>query len=145
LDDRLPLLDIDRENSIDVFGKIDENSNIAALARQTGSSAAQHNGRIELTAEVNSHKHVVDASGDDDPNWNLPVTRCISGVQRTAAAVKTDLTIDCSFEGCCEPARVGGGPLLMFSDRPTAGCPLNLVRRMVARSAIDIDDVTHAV
>lgn len=79
------LIKIDRMNGAHVLGKVEHNGDIAALASEAGTCAAQKNGSAELAADCDGRFGVGGIAGDDDSDRNLTVVRSICGVKSERA------------------------------------------------------------
>jgi hypothetical protein len=82
---------IDCEKVVKVFGHIQNDRHIAALARETRAAAARKYGRTVRVGGENCLRDVFDTARQDDPNRHFPVVRSINGVKRAGCLNRTAL------------------------------------------------------
>ena len=121
LNNRLPPVRIDGEDTMEIFRHIEYDSDVAALSGQTGASSPGQNGRVEPSARGNRFHDVFSVFRDDDADGRLPVVRAVRGVERPAAVVKPHFAF-CAFAQLGrEPGSVDLGALpALLVDVP---CP----------------------
>lgn len=104
-------------DAIHVFGEIQHDRHVAALASQTGPSAAAEHGRAKVMTSSQGGHHIIRVSRNDYSNRHLPVIRRIRGVDRPAARVKPHLRVRGGPQAAVQPVsrsgvRSGEGVLL---------------------------------
>ena len=90
---------IDFENPRHVFGKIEDDGDVAALSGQRRASAAAEQRRAELAAERDRGLNIVVIAREHYADRNLAVVGAIGGVESAGAAVEADFTVDRSAQG----------------------------------------------
>src|SRR5215469_11218780 len=125
---------VNRNYAIDIFRKVDEDGDIAALPRKTRAAAAHHQWRAMFATKRNAGDDVVDGARHDDADRHLPVVRCIRGVESAAAAVKTNFAVRVAPQRGRECAMPIGRGLKRACDPPTWR-PNDRVRSMPGRGA----------
>ena len=109
LDSSETLNRIDLEDSVHVLREIEDHRDVAALARETGTSAPGQHRCAVPPAHGNSRDHIVGISRHDEPDRNLSVVRAIGRVQRAAAAVEAHLAADGTLQRMFEVGRFRKG------------------------------------
>jgi hypothetical protein len=84
LDARNPLLDIDLENPIHVFGEVEDDGDVAALAGEARTGTAGED-RRERRGAAHAHRPHPSARRR---RWHLSIVGGIGGVQRPAALIE---------------------------------------------------------
>jgi hypothetical protein len=85
---------IDREDPIEVLGRVDDDCRVAALARDAGSPAAGQDRRTVRSARLDGGDDVVDVAGNHDANGRLAIVRRVCGIERAIDVVESDLAGD---------------------------------------------------
>jgi hypothetical protein len=67
------LLRVQLEERVHVFGKIEHDSDIAALPGQAGAAAAREDRRVELATRADRGDDVLFILWNNQADWNLPV------------------------------------------------------------------------
>ncbi len=94
---------IDFENPRHVFGKIQDDGDVAALSGKRGAAAAAEERCAELTAKGNGGENIVGVAREDDTDGDLAVIGTVSRVECASAAVEADFALNVLLE------RVGQG------------------------------------
>ena len=90
---------IDFENPRHVFGKIEDDGDVAALSGERRAGAAAEQRSAELAAECDRGLNIVGIAREHDADGNLAVVRAVGGVESAGAAVETDFAFDRSAQG----------------------------------------------
>jgi hypothetical protein len=85
---------IDFENPRHVFGKIEDDRDVAALSGQGCAGATAEQRRAELAAECDSGFNIVSVAREHDADRNLAVVGAVGGVESAGAPVEADLAAD---------------------------------------------------
>jgi hypothetical protein len=85
---------IQLENSAHVFREIQDDSDVAALARQAGSCASRQHWSAVPPARREGCDHVLGVAWNDEADRHLAVVGAIRRVQRAAPAIEADLAPD---------------------------------------------------
>lgn len=89
---------IDLENPVHVPGKIENNSDIAALPRQRCASPTAQERRTELATNRNRGKNIIRIAGQNYTDRNLAIIGTVSCVQRAAPAVEANFAANLGSE-----------------------------------------------
>ena len=89
---------IDFENPRHVFGKIEDDGDVAALSGERRAGAAAEQRSAELAAECDRGLNIVGIAREHYADGNLAVVRAIGGVESAGAAVKADFAFDRSAQ-----------------------------------------------
>ncbi len=87
-------LGIERKQSVQVFGKVDNDGDVAGLPGEAGTAAPSEDGHPAAAALFDSRNHIIDGSGNHHADWRLAVNRKIGGVQRARARVKANFAFN---------------------------------------------------
>ena len=90
---------IDLENPRHVFGEIEDDGNVAALAGKRRAAAAAEQRRAELAAERNGGEYIVGVARENDTDGHLAVVGTVGRVECASAAVKADFAANLPAEG----------------------------------------------
>ncbi len=85
---------IELQNVVHVFREIQDNSHVAALARQAGSRAAGQHGSAVAPAGRHGCDHVFGIARNDETDGHLAIVGAIRRVQRAASAIEADFAPD---------------------------------------------------
>jgi hypothetical protein len=89
---------IDFENPRHVFGKIENDSDVAALSCERCASAAAEQWRAKLAAQSDGGENIVGIAGEYDADGDLAIIGTVSGVESASAAVEADFALDLRAE-----------------------------------------------
>ena len=87
---------IDFENPRHVFGKIEDDGDVAALAGERCAAAAAEKRRAEIAAERDRCENIVGVAGKHYADGNLAVVGAVGGVESASAAVEPDVLREAS-------------------------------------------------
>ena len=90
---------IDFENPRHVFGKIEDDGDVAALSGERCASATAEQRRAELAAERDRGFDIVVIAREHDADRNLAVVGAVGRVESAGAAVEADFTADLYAQG----------------------------------------------
>jgi|SRR5580700_2399996 hypothetical protein len=93
---------IDFEDPRHVFGKIEDDGDVAALSGERRAAATAEQRRAELAAEGDRGPNIVGVAREYDPNRNLAVVRTIGGIESAGTAVESDFTPDLRAQSFCQ-------------------------------------------
>jgi hypothetical protein len=93
---------IDFENPRHVLGKIEDDSDVAALSGERCAAAAAEQRRGELAAERDRGPNIVGVAREYDPNRDLAVVRTVGGIESAGAAVEADFAADFCAQSFCQ-------------------------------------------
>ena len=100
---------INFQNASHVFGKIQHDSDVAALASKRCASATTKEGSAELAAERDTGQNIIRVPGKHQPDRNLTVAGSIGGVEGAAGAIKANLAAHLTAQGRLQPRRIHDG------------------------------------
>src|SRR5438105_2907993 len=106
LDAREPLLRIDLDDLVQVLGEVDDDRDVATLAREARAAAVSEHGRPIVAADPHRLDDVLGRTRDDYADRQLAVVGAAGRVERAVARPKTDLTLDGAAEVVLEAADV---------------------------------------
>src|SRR5580658_6464329 len=89
---------IDFEDPRHVFGKIEDDGDVAALSGERRASAATEQRGAELAAECDRGLNIVPVAREHYADRNLAVVGAVGGIESTSAAVETNFTMNCSTQ-----------------------------------------------
>src|SRR5487761_1657186 len=85
------LVRIEPADVAQVLGKVENDCNITALARQAGAATTRENGRVELPAGRDRRNHAVDRARDHETDGHLAIVGGISCIERAGGIIEADL------------------------------------------------------
>jgi hypothetical protein len=97
LDRRCPPGGVKRHDTVEIFGEINDDSNVAALPSETGATAAPHNGHTALPAGLHGRYDVVERTRNDHAHRHLPVHGQVGGIERATILVESDFPCNSPF------------------------------------------------
>ena len=83
---------VDCEDVVHIFREIEHDRNITALARQTRPATTRENGRAKAITGSDGRNHVLDVSGNDDSNGNLPIIGAVCCIEGAATIIEAYLS-----------------------------------------------------
>ena len=101
-----PPFGVDLEDVVEVLREVDQHRRVAALAGEARASAAQDDRRAVLAADPVDLDELVDVTRNDDADRRHPVVRRIRCVERAAAGVEANLSLDRGAEVGCDSSAV---------------------------------------
>jgi hypothetical protein len=81
---------IDLDDPVHVFREVENDCDVAALTRETGSRASRQHWSTVRPAYGDGRDDVGGVAGNDESNRNLTVVRTIGCIQRAAAPIEPD-------------------------------------------------------
>jgi len=89
---------VDFENPRHVFGKIENDGDVAALPGERCAAAAAQQWRSELAAQSDGGENIVGIAGEYDADGDLAIIGTVSGVESASAAVEADFAANLGAE-----------------------------------------------
>jgi len=97
-----PSIGIELQDAVHVFGEVEDDGDVAALAGQAGAGSARQHRCAITPADSDRRDDVIGISRNDEPDRNLPIVRTVSRVQRSTPPIEADFTanfpLQCAFE-----------------------------------------------
>ena len=94
LDRRQPRLGIQPDDPIHALGEVEHHGLVDRLARQRRPTPTRDDRRAQLATHRNCGEHVVLRCGDDDPERDAPVVRCVLRVERAGSCLEAYLALN---------------------------------------------------
>jgi hypothetical protein len=83
---------IDFQDLVHVLRKIQDHSDVAALAGERGTAAAAQNGSAKFTRQRNCGDDIIYVAWEDNTDRDLAIVGTVGGVQSAAAGIEADFT-----------------------------------------------------
>ena len=93
-----PLLRVKLQDVRHVLREVDDDGNIAALARQRGSAASAKDGRSKFPGQGHRRQHIFHIAGKHNSKRDLAIIRTVGGVQGAAAVIKAHFATNVSAQ-----------------------------------------------
>ena len=106
LNARPPRAGIEVNDATQIFRKIHDHSDVAALAGETRAAAARQHGRAIAARHRERFNDVVGNFGDHDADRDLAVIRPVGGIERARAGIEAHFTANPAAEIGGETRRV---------------------------------------
>ena len=104
-----PCFGVDGSHAVHVFGEVEDDGDVAALASERGAGSTREDGSVEGAADGHGGEDVGFITGDDDADGDVAVVRAIGGVEGFRGGVKADFSADLRAELLLEFFGLGEG------------------------------------
>src|SRR5688572_10330301 len=98
LDPRNAFLGVELENAVEIFGEVDDNRSIAALAGKTCSRTSIGERGTELSAHRDNLLYLLDRAWKDDADRHLTIIRSVGRIERSRLSVESNLARNDPFQ-----------------------------------------------
>ena len=109
LDFDCAILHVDLAHAVHVFGEVEDDGGVAALACEGGAASTGKDGRVEAAAECDGGDDVGFVAWDDDADGNVAVVGGVGGVEGFRGWVEADFAANLLAEQLTELVGVGEG------------------------------------
>ena len=92
LDHASAVLDIEREDPVQVFGEIDDDAAVDRLAALRSAAAARGDDQAVVAGDRKRAQRLIDGAGDHDPERHDLVERGVGGVAAAVEGAEKDVT-----------------------------------------------------
>jgi hypothetical protein len=100
---------VDGAHAVHVFGEVEDDGGVAALAGEGGAGSAGEEGGVEGAAGGDGGDDVGFVAGDDDADGDVAVVGGVGGVEGFGGGVETDFAADGGAELLLEGVGFGEG------------------------------------
>src|SRR5207248_223618 len=102
------LLPVEIKDRVHVLGHVENDSGVAGLSGETGTSPAWEQRSMIAPAEGNSLDDILYVFGDDDANGHLPVVGAVGCVERPTTSIKAHFAADAGTQSVGKSLRIRG-------------------------------------
>jgi hypothetical protein len=138
LDDGGLRFGIEGEDAPHVFGEVEDNGDVATLAREAGSGAARQDGRAERATGGDGGFHVGGIAGQHDADGGGAVVGGVDRVEGAGGRIEADFTLNGGAESGFELARCGEGFVgaRLVEDGKLGRHQSSLRRKAISRASV---------
>ena len=132
LDHARAVLDVERDDAVEVFGEVDDDAVIDGLAALRGAAAARRDDPPVVAGDRERPQRLVHGPGDHDPGGHDLIERGVGGIAAAVERVEEDVARDLPRSGaprarCFQPNpwsfRPALPPSVRSRENPLISCP----------------------